>query len=421
MELSNQYSSLLLDSGGGWCGDQREIPSYIAFTQPEVSFSSNGWEVTIKSHGSAKLINADPLEVLDDYLNQGYIAVGYIGYEYSQYTNEGFNPVHKKEGDKFPDVSFLLFKHESMVVGDYEELEFNSQSTQINENYPQTKPIIPSPHLCPNMSVLQYIDMIKRGKSYIEQGDIYQVNLSQRMITRFNLDPLTYFRKFYEVQPVPFGSYIDFGDFQLLSGSMELFLRKKGNKLVTNPIKGTIKRGKTEEIDAIMKAKLISSDKERAENLMIVDLMRNDLGRVSKIGSVKVNKLFEVETYSTLHQMVSEVEGQVDEKVTMSEIIKNVFPPGSVTGAPKKRTLEVIDELEPHLRGPYCGTIGVFYPNGDFTLSVAIRIMLTQFGKATFFVGGGIVWDSDPEKEFDETILKSKAITKAMGIYYQTS
>jgi anthranilate/para-aminobenzoate synthase component I len=196
---------------------------------------------------------------------------------------------------------------------------------------------------------------------------------------------------------------------------MELFLRKKGDKLTTNPIKGTIKRGKTEEIDTILKAKLISSAKERAENLMIVDLMRNDLGRISKIGSVKVNKLFEVETFSTLHQMVSEVEGEIHEKITISEIMKNIFPPGSVTGAPKRRTLEVIDELEPHLRGPYCGTIGIFYPNGDFTLSVAIRIMLTQLGKATFFVGGGIVWDSDPKKEFDETILKSEAITKAMG------
>lgn len=148
---------------------------------------------------------------------------------------------------------------------------------------------------------------------------------------------------------------------------------------------------------------------------MIVDLMRNDLGRVCRIGSVKVNKLFEIETYTTLHQMVSEVEGEVDEKVAISEIINNIFPPGSVTGAPKKRTLEVIDELEPHLRGPYCGTIGIFYPNGDFTLSVAIRIMLTQLRKATFFVGGGIVWDSDPKKEYDETILKSEAIIKAMG------
>ena len=198
---------------------------------------------------------------------------------------------------------------------------------------------------------------------------------------------------------------------------MELFLRKSGNKLTTNPIKGTIKRGKTDEIDAILKAKLISSEKERAENLMIVDLMRNDLGRVSKPGSVKVNKLFEVETYSTLHQMVSEVESRVDENMKASQILRQVFPPGSVTGAPKRRTLEVIDELEPHFRGPYCGTIGIFYPNGDFTLSVAIRIMTVQLGKATFFVGGGIVWDSDPQKEFEETLLKSQAITKAMELY----
>jgi len=415
MKLSNQYTCLLLDSGGGWCGDQRKTPSYIAFNQPEISFSSNGGEVTIKSHGSTKLINADPLEVLDDYLNQGYVAVGYIGYEFSQYTNEGFSPAHKKDGLKFPDVSFLLYKLEGLVVGDFAELGRDLQPPEITEELLPDRPIDPSFHLCPNMSIYQYNDMIKQGKSYIEQGDIYQVNLSQRMITRFNLDPFSYFRRFYEVQPVPFGCYIDFGDFQLQSGSMELFLRKKGSKLVTNPIKGTIKRGKTEEIDTIMKAKLISSAKERAENLMIVDLMRNDLGRVSKTGSVKVNKLFEVETYSTLHQMVSEVEGEVDENIKASQIVRSVFPPGSVTGAPKRRALEVIDELEPHLRGPYCGTIGVFYPNGDFTLSVAIRILLTQSGKATFFVGGGIVWDSDPEKEFDETILKSEAITKAMG------
>jgi anthranilate/para-aminobenzoate synthase component I len=115
--------------------------------------------------------------------------------------------------------------------------------------------------------------------------------------------------------------------------------------------------------------------------------------------------------------MVSEVESEVDENTKVSQILRQVFPPGSVTGAPKRRTLELIDELEPHFRGPYCGTIGIFYPNGDFTLSVAIRIMTVQLGKATFFVGGGIVWDSDPQKEFEETLLKSQAITKAMELY----
>ncbi|GJM17140.1 MAG: hypothetical protein DHS20C13_24670 [Thermodesulfobacteriota bacterium] len=416
MKVSEKYSSILLDSGNGWLSNDKATPSYLAFTKPEISFSSIGQEVTIKSQGISNLISVDPLEVLDDYLGQGYVAVGYIGYEYSEHTMEGFSSSHEKEGDKFPDVNFLLYDPESMVSGEYEDLTSHLQMPEIKKESSLNTSNEPQFHLCPNMSICQYLNMVKKGKAYIEQGDIYQVNLSQRMIAQLRIDPLEYFLKFYNVQPVPFASYINFGDFQLLSGSMELFLRKNGNKLTTNPIKGTTKRGRTAEIDTILKAKLISSEKERAENLMIVDLMRNDLGRVSLPGSVKVNKLFEVETYSTLHQMVSEVESQVDENIQVSQVVRSVFPPGSVTGAPKKRTLEVIDELEPHLRGPYCGAIGIFYPNGDFTLSVGIRIVLTKPGKATFFVGGGIVWDSDPQKEFEETLLKSQAMTKAMDI-----
>lgn len=416
MNVSEKYTSLLLDSGNGWISNNKPTPSYLAFRKPEIVFSSIGHKVKIISNGTDNIINADPLEVLDDYLLQGYIAVGYIGYEYSQHTMEGYFASHHKEGNKFPDVNFLLYKPEDVLLGDYENLVSQLQLPVMNPKSVPNASRKQQFHACSNMTKYQYMNMVKKGKAYIEQGDIYQVNLSQRLISQFNLDPLECFHKFYSVQPVPFGGYLDFGDFQLLSGSMELFLRKSGDKLTTNPIKGTIKRGKTEEIDTILKAKLISSDKERAENLMIVDLMRNDLGRVSKPGSVRVNKLFEVETYSTLHQMVSEIESQVDNNVKPSQVVRSVFPPGSVTGAPKKRTLEVIDELEPHFRGPYCGTIGIFYPNGDFTLSVAIRIMTVQSGKATFFVGGGIVWDSDPEKEFEETLLKSMAITKALDV-----
>jgi anthranilate/para-aminobenzoate synthase component I len=197
---------------------------------------------------------------------------------------------------------------------------------------------------------------------------------------------------------------------------MELFLRKTGRKIVTKPIKGTRKKGFSVEEDAILKAELISSQKERAENLMIVDLMRNDLGRVCNYGTVKVNNLFNIESYATLHQMVSEVEGYLKDEIRIGDIIKSTFPPGSVTGAPKRRAVELIDELEPHVRGPYCGAIGIFYPNGDFTLSVGIRIMLVKKCIGTFWVGGGIVWDSDPEKEFDETLVKARAIQKALGI-----
>lgn len=417
MKIPNKYSSLLLDSGNGWFANGKGTNSYLSYNEPDVTISSTDKQVTIKSGENTRVVNTDPLEILDDYLAQGYTAIGYIGYAYSQYTMEGFSFKSRKDGDKLPDVSFLLYNNsEEVHPFNYENLNNELQLLENTQNTTPNMPLGQRPHFCPNMTKYQYVDMIKRGKFYIEQGDIYQVNLSQRMVTQFNLDPLQCFLKFYSVQPVPFGCYLDFGDFQLLSGSMELFLRKTGNKLVTNPIKGTIKRGRTDEVDAILKAKMISSEKERAENLMIVDLMRNDLGRVSKPGSVKVNKLFEVESYSTLHQMVSEVESEIDGNIQTSQIVRSVFPPGSVTGAPKRRTLEVIDELEPHLRGPYCGTIGIFYPNGDFTLSVAIRIMITKSAKATFYAGGGIVWDSDPEKEYEETLLKSKAVIKAMDM-----
>lgn len=414
MSIPEKYTSLLLDSGNGWFNGNNKNPSYLAFTNPRITFSATGHKVKITSDGVENLIDSDPLELLEDYLGQGFLAVGYVGYEYSQYTMEGFSPSYNKEGHKFPDIQFLLYDPETAVSGDTKEFLFSTQPPAMNEKSGLDSLEKKQTYICPNLTKYEYMNMVKSAKDFIREGDIYQVNLSQRFITQFNLDPLEYFYNFYNIQPVPFGSYIDFGDFQLLSGSMELFLRKRGSKLTTNPIKGTIKRGRTAEIDTILKAKLISSDKERAENLMIVDLMRNDLGRVSKPGSVKVNKLFDVETYSTLHQMVSEVESEVDENIQVSQLLRNVFPPGSVTGAPKRRTLEVIDELEPHYRGPYCGAIGIFYPNGDFTLSVAIRVMTVQSGKATFFVGGGIVWDSDHNKEYEETILKSQAITRAL-------
>jgi len=413
MKTTKEYSSLFMDSGSGWVGS--EVPSYLAFKSPEITLSSIAQKTILKSKGHSEIVSADPLTLLDDYLAEGYIAVGYIGYEYSRHTVDGFMPSGLKEGTKLPDLYFMFYDPHDLLSGNLDKLYADLQLTDIiAENASLSPP--PAHHICPNMSKSQYIEMISAGKKYIEQGDIYQVNLSQQMTTQFDTDPLEFFLKFHKIQPVPYGSFLDFGDFQLISGSMELFLQRNGNKLTTNPIKGTIKRGITEEIDTILKAKLISSEKERAENLMIVDLMRNDLGRVSMPGSVKVNRLYDVETFKTLHQMVSEVESKVDENIKASQIVSSVFPPGSVTGAPKKRTLEVIDELEPHLRGPYCGAIGIFYPEGDFTLSVSIRTMTVKSGKATFCVGGGIVWDSDPEKEYEETLLKSKALANTMGI-----
>jgi anthranilate/para-aminobenzoate synthase component I len=267
------------------------------------------------------------------------------------------------------------------------------------------------------MSRDEYINMVEAAKRYIEDGDIYQINLSQRFTIGSRISPIECFLRMFHVQQVPFGCYIDFGDFQLCSGSMELFLRRSGGVLTTGPIKGTSERGLNPESDTIKKAKLVSSEKERAENLMIVDLMRNDLSKVCRAGSVKVSRLFDVESYATLYQLVSEVEGKLANGIGVSGIVRNIFPPGSVTGAPKRRVLQIIDGLEPHYRGPYCGAVGVFFPDGDFTLSVGIRLLITDPGKATFWVGGGIVWDSDPAREYEETLLKSMAIKKALGLY----
>ena len=405
--------SIFLDSGNGWLADPGQKDRYLLFDSPLATLSFQDGVTTVVKEGKTTSTKRDPLYILEGYLAQGYAAAGYIGYEYSKYTDSGFIPKHKKDGEILPDILLNIYKLEDKRVGDIAQLKYdvsNLKQRTINQSTAQVS------ELFSNMDEEAYKNMVRRAKRYIEAGDIYQANLSQRYTAQFNQSPLDYFLRLYEAQPVPFGSYMDFGDFQIISGSMELYLRKSGRKLLTRPIKGTRRRGQSEEQDTVKRAELVSSDKERAENLMIVDLMRNDLGRICEHGSVKVNNLFQIESYSTLHQMVSEIEGNINKDNRLAEIVGNVYPPGSVTGAPKKRTLEIIDELEPHLRGPYCGALGIFYPDGDFVLSVGIRLVVTKAGKATFWVGGGIVWDSDPQKEYEETLLKSYAIKKALGI-----
>ncbi len=416
-------SALFLDSGGGWTPDKKN--SFIFFKNPVLSLLSREGVVTVNRFDSPTTnfpetkfeTRRNPISVLQGYLEEGYYGAGYIGYEFSRFTEEGFIPFHKKEGDEVPDLYILFFRKEDVVLGETHDLKYllpiSSQEQIINAERCRSHQ---TSRLYSNMSKQEYIGMVDRAKDYIASGDAYQVNLSQRFTAALQPSPISYFLSLYGVQPVPFGSYLDFGEFQVISGSMELFLRKTGERLVTKPIKGTKKRGFTVEADAILRAELVSSEKERAENLMIADLMRNDLGRVCKTGTVKVNKLFDIESYSTLHQMVSEIEGCLEDETGITAIIESTFPPGSVTGAPKKRASELIDELEPHRRGPYCGAIGIFTPDGDLTLSVGIRILMVKEGKAQFWVGGGIVWDSDPEKEYEETLIKARAIKKAMGI-----
>lgn len=331
-------------------------------------------------------------------VEDGYWVLGYFGYESHEQTL-GVHPRKRAEERRFPRASFMFFSS-----GPEPAPLPNDSGVQICGK------------LEPRIGRDSFVRMVRRVKEYIASGDVYQVNISRRFdLSGLDGDPLRIFGKLYRAQPVPFGCLLDFDDFKIVSGSMELFLRREGNVLISRPIKGTRPRGGTETADEHLCAELRDSEKDRAENLMIVDLVRNDLARVCERGSVRVTRLFGIEAYATLYHMVSEIEGTLRGGTDLWEILRATFPPGSVTGAPKVRAVEIIDELEPHFREPYCGAIALFKPGGDFVMSVAIRVLALRGGSGWFWAGGGITWGSDPEAEYEETAVKARALTRALG------
>ncbi len=249
----------------------------------------------------------------------------------------------------------------------------------------------------------QYLEKFYQIKKYIEEGDIYQINYTVKFDFSFKGNAIKLWEDFIRRQPVPYGVYFETPYFTAIGGSMELFLQKERTSLKSSPIKGTLPINKNPQ-------EFFKLEKELAENLMITDMVRNDLGKVSKIGSVKVLKLFEVQTYKTVHQLVSTVISESTKN--FREIIEATFPPASVTGAPKKRAVEIIKELEPHSRELYCGTVGLIYPDGNFTANVSIRTAILIKNRLSYYAGGGIVWDSIGEKEWKEVLLKVKAFSE---------
>lgn len=247
-------------------------------------------------------------------------------------------------------------------------------------------------------------------RSNLESGDIYQANLTFPMVSRFTGSLPDLYDMLKQRQPVPHGAYVDLGETKLLSMSPELFFSlSESGALRTRPMKGTVRRGSNAQEDEQLKQQLAASDKNRAENLMITDLLRNDFGRIAQIGTVRVPKLFEIESYSTVHQMISEVTAQIVPGTTLLDILMAVFPCGSITGAPKIRAMEILSGLEPTPRGPYCGAIGWMSPTGAMEFSVAIRTLICEpSGQVTLNVGGGVVYDSTARGEYDEALLKAK-------------
>lgn len=267
-----------------------------------------------------------------------------------------------------------------------------------------------------NFSREGYLKAVEIAREYICAGDIFQVNLSQRFEADLNIAPYELYQRLRKINPAPFASYLEFDGVSIIGASPERFLRVQGDWVETRPIKGTRPRGKSVAEDSALARELLSSVKDRAENVMIVDLERNDLGRVCRYGTVQVTELAILETYPTVFHLTSTVKGRLREDKNRIDLLKATFPGGSITGAPKVRAMEIIDELEPTRRSVYTGSIGYLSFNGEMDLNIVIRTFLVKGGRAYFQVGGGIVYDSEPEAEYAETLDKAKALVQALNL-----
>ncbi|TPG68277.1 aminodeoxychorismate synthase component I [Brevibacillus laterosporus] len=360
--------------------------------------------------------------------------VGYFGYELK--AECGAQSHHATSN---PDAMFIFsdrmiaFDHQEKciylvsIVPFHEPDSANSWFERIEKQL-QDLPILP-PLEIPNtgsdhpltfqlsQTHSQYLDNIQACKQYILDGETYEVCLTNRIRIQENFDPLLTYRILRDINPAPYSSFLKFGELSVLCSSPERFLKIDQNRMVeTKPIKGTIARGSNPEEDLRYAKRLSSSEKDRAENLMIVDLLRNDLGLVCETGSVHVPKLMAIESYQTVHQMVSTIQGTLRAELSAIDCIRAAFPGGSMTGAPKLRTMKFIDELETDARGIYSGAIGFLGLNGTIDLNIVIRTIVMSPKNTTIGVGGAIVILSDPEQEFEEILLKGRALLKALTI-----
>jgi len=266
-----------------------------------------------------------------------------------------------------------------------------------------------------------YLPRAARVIDYIRAGDTYQVNLTREFRIRYRGDTWEFYRRLHETNPAPMGAYLEYPFGVVLSSSPERFVTVQGREAVTQPIKGTRRRRADAAEDARVRAELSASHKDRAENVMIVDLLRNDFGRVCETGSVTVPKICELQSFATVHHLVSTVTGRLAPGQGPVDLLAACFPGGSITGAPKRRAMEIIDELEPHRREVYCGAIGYLSPGGRLDTSIPIRTTLAADGELRFYAGGGIVADSSPEAEFEETEVKIAAIRRVLSRFSSPS
>lgn len=340
---------------------------------------------------------------IETYLTKGYWVSGYFDYGLGQFLDEAL--ISKKEPDDHLFAWFGICKKPLII----------DHRKPLNKQIPHSVTCDSSgefqiERLKTNISKKEYCDAISSIKKHLKNGDTYQVNYTFKKKFDFRGSVKQLYKKLRNSQPTSFMAIINTGDRSILSLSPELFFRTKDNQILTRPMKGTIKRGKTTKEDSINRNRLADSLKNRAENVMIVDLLRNDMGRVAK--EVIVSSLFDIEKYKTVFQMTSTIKAKLNDKLGLYELFKAIFPCGSITGAPKVKTMEIINKLEKEARGIYTGSIGYFSPEGESCFNVAIRTLDIKGDKGELGIGGGIVVDSVDNCEFDEALLKSSFLTQ---------
>ncbi len=403
--------------------------SYAGTDLYRAVFSKDGESVILD--GSRRTVRREnPFVVLREFLNtmdpapQGLPfpfaggAAGWFGYELNSFVEDV--PTAVCDEAMIPDMFLGCFG--KLWLFDHIENRAYKVSIGGRETIPEIPDIggprghnAPPDHLESNFTRSEYISAVKTAKEYIAAGDIFQVNLSQRFKTRLYLDPFDLFLMLQRINPAPYSAFLRVGDTAIVSSSPEMFLKKRGNRVTTRPIKGTRRRGKTADRDRALAEELLTSSKDGAELAMIVDLERNDLGKVCRYGTVKVIQPKVLESYASVHHLVATIEGELRDDCDVTDLLLATFPGGSITGAPKIRSMEIIAELEPTTRSAYTGCIGLIGANGNnIDLNIAIRTIIARGDYASFNVGGGIVADSDPENEFEETLYKGEKLAEVL-------
>lgn len=434
----------ILESGKGF-GEAGRWSLYAAY--PRLVFEATGsrWSIS-NAHGSVEVREGDPLAELAGLLRRFDLAssdqatdpdrppfrgglIGFIGYDLAPRLER--LPRRWPRDSRLPDIRMALydtaFVHDartgSVSVQGWDLMGEGAMAVSRRcrrwrkaiEQAPATAlPIVRrATALAPLVSSFDrasYVNTVRRVLEYIAAGDVFQVNLSQRFSSRGIVDPLEVYLRLRKCSPAPFSAFLRWADLAVISASPEWFYQTRGDRIVTRPIKGTRPRGRSADDDARLAADLASSAKDRAELTMIVDLERNDLGRVCRYGSVVVQDALVVESFAQVHHLVATIEGRLQPDVGPVDIVRAMFPGGSITGAPKIRAMEIIDELERNRRSLYTGAIGYLSRGGSSAFNIAIRTIVVEGDRASYQVGGGIVADSDPEAEYEETLAKGRAL-----------